>query len=238
MQLFYQPDLNEESREVEFSREESAHISRVLRKKIGDHLEITNGAGMIFSCEMTAMSKKACIARVLRTRRFPPPPYHLHLAVAPTKMNDRYEWFLEKATEIGVQEITPVYCERSERRTVKKDRLERVLQSALKQSLQVYLPVLNEPMSLEHFVAQDLPGQKFIAHCEEQSEKIHLLNALEKEKQIHILIGPEGDFSPEEIQQVLNNQWRPVSLGENRLRTETAAIVACTSVANKFVSGF
>ena len=151
------------------------------------------------------------------------------MAVAPTKMNERYEWFLEKATEIGIQEITPIICEHSERKVIKTERFLKIIESAMKQSLHYYLPKLNEPISFKEFAKKEQNGQKFIAHCEETDKK-SLKNELKLNTDCTILIGPEGDFSVKEIQLALDNQYIPVSLGNTRLRTETAAIVACHSV--------
>jgi 16S rRNA (uracil1498-N3)-methyltransferase len=154
------------------------------------------------------------------------------LAVAPTKMNERYEWFLEKATEIGLQEITPIICEHSERKVIKTDRFQKILESAMKQSLHYYLPKLNEPISFRDFINKENKGQKFIAHCEETDKK-SLKNELKTNQDITVLIGPEGDFSVKEIQSALEQNYIPVSLGQTRLRTETAAVVACHSVIFK-----
>jgi 16S rRNA (uracil1498-N3)-methyltransferase len=154
------------------------------------------------------------------------------LAVAPTKMNERYEWFLEKATEIGIQEITPIICEHSERKVIKTDRFQKILESAMKQSLHYYLPKLNEPIAYKDFIKKEFNGQKFIAHCEETDKK-SLKNELEVCEDVTILIGPEGDFSIKEIQLAIESSFIPVSLGNTRLRTETAAIVACHSVVFK-----
>lgn len=231
MQLFFHPEISENDKQVSFPREESRHIARVLRKKPGDILHLTNGKGWIFETEIIAADPSNCLAIILNSHKEPPSPYHLHLAVAPTKMNDRYEWFLEKAVEIGVHEITPVICDHSERKVVKLNRYERVLQSALKQSLHTTLPVLNEPISLSEFLQKEITGQKFIAHCEENGEKEYLSKSLKPNAPVTILIGPEGDFSTEEIQAAINKDWQPVSLGNSRLRTETAGIVASHTVA-------
>jgi len=155
--------------------------------------------------------------------------YWFHLVVAPTKMNDRFEWFLEKATEIGVNEITPIICENSERKVLKLERMEKVVQSAMKQSLQTYLPKLNKPISYKEYMAKNHEGLLFIAHCEDE-EKLDLKRRVAPDKDVTVLIGPEGDFSKTEIKQAYEKGFLPVSLGENRLRTETAAIVACTTV--------
>jgi 16S rRNA (uracil1498-N3)-methyltransferase len=151
------------------------------------------------------------------------------LAVAPTKMNDRYEWFLEKATEMGISEITPIICDHSERKFVKNDRFDKIIQSAMKQSAQVFLPKLNEPIAFKDFIKNKPNGQLFIGHCEETDKK-SLKNVLKPNTDVTILIGPEGDFSNKEIALAIENNYIPVSLGATRLRTETAAIVACHSV--------
>ena len=231
MQLFYHPELTENDEQVVFPRDESKHIVKVLRKKVGDILHITNGKGFIFETEILSAEQNNCIAKVRGAEKKEPLPYRLHLAVAPTKMNDRYEWFLEKSTEIGVHQITPVICDHSERKVVKAQRFDRVLQSAVKQSLHTYFPILNEAISFSEFIQKNMDGQKFIAHCEEEQGKYFLKSQLKLNADVTILIGPEGDFSPNEINEAMENGWKPVSLGDSRLRTETAAVVACHTVA-------
>lgn len=231
MQLFYNPDITEKDAQVIFNRDESRHISKVLRKKEGDILNITNGSGLLFEAEIIKADIKQCLAKITSVEKQPPPPYYLHMIVAPTKMNERFEWFLEKAMEIGVHEITPVICDHSERKVVKLNRFERVLQSAMKQSLHFRMPKLNKPVNFTDFINSEIEGEKFIAHCEDETEKTYLQNSIKPMEKINILIGPEGDFSHKEIQTALNCKWKAVSLGESRLRTETAAIVACHTVA-------
>ncbi|MGB5274268.1 MAG: 16S rRNA (uracil(1498)-N(3))-methyltransferase [Flavobacteriaceae bacterium] len=230
MQYFFNPNLETSSKHFSLEADESKHILKVLRRQIGDVLLITNGKGEVFHAKIMGVKGKKCIGDILRSEKSLPKNYRLHLAVAPTKMNDRFEWFLEKATEIGIDEITPIICERSERKTVKAERLEKVLQAAMKQSLQTYLPLLNAPMTLEAFLQRPEQGICLIAHCEED-RKTDMLQELVPKSEVTVLIGPEGDFSPREIAQALHKGFRPVSLGNNRLRTETAAIVACTVVA-------
>ena len=230
MQFFYNPSLETSSKHFSFEADESRHILKVLRRQVGDVLHITNGRGELFHAKIMGVHGKKCIGDIIRSEKSLPKNYRLHLAVAPTKMNDRFEWFLEKATEIGIDEITPIICERSERKTIKSERLEKVLQAAMKQSLQTYLPLLNEPITLEAFLQRPEQGVCFIAHCEEV-RKTDLFQELVPKSEVTVLIGPEGDFSPREIAQALQKGYRPVSLGKNRLRTETAAIVACTVVA-------
>lgn len=230
MQLFYNPDLDELTTQISFTKDESRHIVKVLRKSSGDQLQITNGKGWLFTAEIKVADLKNCTAMILSKTFEPTRNYKVHLAVAPTKMNDRYEWFLEKATEIGVDIITPIICDHSERKNIKNDRFEKILQSAMKQSLHYYMPELQESISFTDFVSQPFKGQKFIAHCEE-TERTSLKNALEPNADVLILIGPEGDFSSAEIKIAIASGFKPVTLGYTRLRTETAAVVACHSIA-------
>jgi len=230
MQLFYNPDIQPGAETFSFDKEESRHIVKVLRKKEGDTIHITNGKGYLFTSNIIFGSEKKCEVNVSAEQFFEPMPYALHLAVAPTKLNDRYEWFLEKAVEIGVTEITPLICEHSERTAFKADRFEKILQSAMKQSLQYYMPILHEPVPFNTFTKQPRNGQLFIAHCEETDKKL-LKTEIRRAESTTILIGPEGDFSTKEINLALGLEYIPVSLGNTRLRTETAAIVAAHSVA-------
>lgn len=230
MQLFYNPDITEKTTEFSFPKEESNHIVKVLRKSVGDNLNITNGKGWLFVAEITLANNKNCLAKITSAEIQSKKPYTLHMAVAPTKMNDRYEWFLEKATEIGIDTITPIICDHSERKVIKTDRYEKILQAAMKQSLNCYLPKLNDAMPFNDFMEQEIIGNLFIAHCEETDKK-SLKQLIKPKQHITILIGPEGDFSVNEIEKAIANGFIPVTLGDTRLRTETAAIVACHSVA-------
>jgi len=230
MQLFYNPDITYETKQFSFSKQESKHIVKVLRKKTGDQLHITNGNGWLFTSEIIIADIKKCTVSIETKIEQPKRKYNLHLAVAPTKINDRYEWFLEKATEIGIDNITPIICEHSERTIIKQERLERILQTAMKQSLQCYLPNLNQAISFKEFITQEFSGQLFMAHCNEFDKK-SLKQELQTNQDVTILIGPEGDFSVKEIEMAIQNKFIPVTLGETRLRTETAAIVACHSIA-------
>lgn len=229
MQLFYSPTINESLTFFIFDKEESKHIIKVLRKQERDILYVTNGLGYLFKTEIALASDSKCTVNVLSFTKQETPKFHLHLAVAPTKMNERYEWFLEKATEIGIQEITPIICDHSERKVIKMDRYQKIIESAMKQSLHYYLPKLNEPILLKDFLKKEFNGQKFMAHCEETDKK-SLKSQLLPNQDVTLLIGPEGDFSVKEIEMALNNKYIPISLGETRLRTETAAMVACHSV--------
>ncbi|WP_337966522.1 16S rRNA (uracil(1498)-N(3))-methyltransferase [uncultured Flavobacterium sp.] len=229
MQLFYNPDIDETTETFSFDKEESRHIIKVLRKKDSDILHVTNGLGLLFETEITLASDNKCIVEVLSIKKSPEPKYRLHLAVAPTKMNDRFEWFLEKATEIGIQEITPIICDRSERKVINIERFEKIILSAMKQSNETYLPKLNEAISFKEFIKQQNEGLQLIAHCEETDKK-SLKDVLKPNENVTLLIGPEGDFSEKEIALALENNFQPVTLGNTRLRTETAAVVACHSV--------
>lgn len=229
MQLFYNQHIKETDSSFVFDKEESKHIIKVLRKKESDILFVTNGLGFLFKTEISLASDSKCTVNVISFEKQEIPKFNLHLAVAPTKMNERYEWFLEKATEIGIQEITPIICEHSERKVIKIDRFQKIVESAMKQSLRYYIPKLNEPITFKDFIKKKIEGQKFIAHCEETDKK-SLKSELKTNSDVTILIGPEGDFSVKEIQLALDNNYNPVSLGNTRLRTETAAVVACHSV--------
>jgi len=231
MQLFFNPELDPTANTFTFDSNESKHIIKVLRKKNGDKLWITNGAGYLFEATIIDDAIKKCEVEINSSKKSHAKSHWLHMAVAPTKMNDRFEWFLEKATEIGVDEITPIICDRSERKILKLERMKRVLESAMKQSLQTYLPKLNEPISLVEFLEKPITGLQFIAHCEE-TERHELKRRVAADKDITILIGPEGDFSNQEIKSALEKGYAPVAMGKTRLRTETAAIVACTIVAS------
>lgn len=230
MQLFYNPEITDQSKQFTFDKTESRHIVRVLRKKEGDTILITNGLGDLFTSEIEIANDKRCLVKILESKSHKKPwNYYLHIAIAPTKLNDRFEWFLEKATEIGVDEITPIICDHSERKILKLDRMEKIVNSAAKQSLKFHFPKLNKPITFNQFINSEFNGQLFIAHCESTSKK-SLKSALKPATKTTILIGPEGDFSTKEIQQSLEHNFIPVSLGESRLRTETAGIVAVHSV--------
>ncbi len=229
MQLFYNSTISSTDETFFFDKEESKHIIKVLRKKDTDILHVTNGLGVLFTTQIILASDTKCTVKIINIQQIEKPKYNLHLAVAPTKLNDRYEWFLEKATEIGISEITPIICDHSERKFIKTDRFEKIIQTAMKQSNQCFLPKLNEPETFGTFVAKQFNGQKLIAHCEETNKK-SLKETLKINENITMLIGPEGDFSNKEITKALENNFIAVTLGNTRLRTETAAIIACHSV--------
>lgn len=214
------------------SEEEAAHASRVLRLKENDVFHATDGLGNFFKCRITLIGKKEIMSEIVETVRGTDVQSQLHIAIAPTKNIDRFEWFLEKATEFGIGEITPIICERSERKEVRIDRLEKIIFSAMKQSLKTHLPKLHEAVRLKDFLPQTEASNKFIAHCieDEKKELFSLLNSGEKTV---VLIGPEGDFSPNEIQLSRSAGYVPVSLGNSRLRTETAGVAVAHMFALK-----
>ena len=219
MQLFYAPDLTTPL--YTLGEEESKHCIRVLRLRRGDTLHLTDGRGTLYRCEIAEEDARRCTVRVVE--RFPDyerMPYRLTMAVAPTKNIERFEWFLEKATEVGVSEIVPLLCERSERRALKIERAERVVVSAMKQSLKAFCPALRPLTPLADLLAEPFDGRRLIAHCDAHENLL-------------VLIGPEGDFSPAEIDAALRAGFEEITLGRQRLRTETAAVVATVMAATR-----
>lgn len=224
MHVFYTPDIQTKT---ELPEEEAQHCIRVLRLTAGDEITLTDGKGNFYRAEISAATNKRCLVNIIETiYQEPLWPCHLHIAMAPTKNMDRNEWFAEKATEIGFDELTFLNCRFSERKVIKTERIEKILVSAIKQSLKARLPVLNEMTDFDKFIARDFKGQKFIAHCYE-GEKPLLRDVLQKGEDALVLIGPEGDFSEEEVKKAIEKGFIPISLGKSRLRTETAALVAC-----------
>jgi 16S rRNA (uracil1498-N3)-methyltransferase len=225
MQLFYVPNIL--GAEVILDETESKHAIRVLRLNVGSQIEIIDGKGGFYIAEISDANPKKCKLSILNsTKEFGKKDFNLHIAIAPTKNIDRFEWFLEKATEIGIDEITPLITEHSERKTIKPERLEKILVSAIKQSLKAYLPQLNTLNTFKELVSKATCENKYIAHCYE-GEKPHLKTEQLKSSETLILIGPEGDFSLEEVEFAKEHGFKEVSLGTARLRTETAGIVAC-----------
>jgi 16S rRNA (uracil1498-N3)-methyltransferase len=209
---------------VTFDEEESRHLAGVLRRKTGDKLWITDGKGQIMEAEIAEIGKKQVLARVLSTKSVPPPTSSmLHLAIAPTKNMDRLEWMLEKSTEIGIGQITPIFCQRSERETLRLDRLEKIVVAAMKQSLQAWLPRLNAPMKAAELLQKATEPQKRICWCAPTPLPL-LKDHLDVAQNTLVLIGPEGDFSAAEIALARQNGFLEVGLGPNRLRTETAGL--------------
>lgn len=230
MQLFYQPDFEQNTTNIVFDANESKHMFKVLRKQAGNLIKVTNGRGLLAEGKISVITQKQCIVNVSRFEFKRKKDFYIHIAISPTKSNDRFEWFLEKATEIGIDEITPILTEHSERKKLKLDRGERVIQAAMKQSLKLYKPKLNALTKLDDLLNTANEDEKFIAHCEDSKDKKKLITSCKKQKSYLILIGPEGDFSPQEIEKAITKNYKEVSLSEERLRTETAAIVSIHSL--------
>ncbi len=228
-QLFFTQKI--EQGFAHLDEEESHHLVTVLRRKVGDKLELTDGRGFFYEAEITETGKRHVLARILHTTPAASDTVPaLHLAIAPTKQIERIEWLLEKATEIGIAEITLLHCRRSERETVRLDRLEKVLLSAMKQSLRAHLPKLNPMVRFQQFVTAVESEQKCIAWCAD-TPLPHLKTLLQPGKKALVLIGPEGDFSPEEVQLAEATGFTGVGLGDARLRTETAGLLVVATVA-------
>jgi 16S rRNA (uracil1498-N3)-methyltransferase len=232
MHLFYTPDISGEI--YTLNEEESKHAVRVLRLKTGDTIQLIDGKGGFYTAEIIDDHQKHCSVKITGTKReFEKRDHYLHIALAPTKNNDRTEWFLEKATEIGIDKVSLMDCDNSERSIVKKERLQKVAVSAIKQSLKAYLPEISEMTPFNKFIesVSGFTGQKFIAHCRTTfGTGQHLRSLYEPGKDVLVLIGPEGDFSAAEVKLALDEGFKEISLGKSRLRTETAALYACTTI--------
>lgn len=224
--LFYEKFTD--TNHITFSEASAHHALHVLRMKTGDRLIVTNGQGMMVECVLDQQSKRDCSIQIVRllTSETGHRTSNLHLAIAFTKNPARIEWLLEKATEIGVQTITPLITKRSEKIHFKRERFEKILVSAMLQSQQCYLPILNEATPIEE-ILKGSEEVKLIAHCEEDGKRVHLNECVEPNKNTLILIGPEGDFTMDEINLCLGHNCKPVLLGNHRLRTETAGLFAC-----------
>ena len=228
MNLFYCPDI--ELSPI-LSESESLHCCRVLRMKEGDIIEVADGKGYRYMCRIvSANPKKTQVEIVSRHELARHHNYNVTLAIAPTKNIDRTEWAIEKAIEFGVDRIVLLKCAHSERKDVKTDRLMKVMVAALKQSLSPVMPELSELISIKDFIRNAPTGQKFIAYCGEKDEKLLMSKLVSPGQNVTVMIGPEGDFSPDEVEMAIEHGFRPVSLGESRLRTETAAIFAMAAI--------
>ena len=227
MQIFYTPDI---AVNPELPEEEAGHCIRVLRLAEGAEILLTDGKGSFYKAAITRAHAKHCEVNILESwTQEELWPFYIHIAVAPTKNMDRMEWFAEKSCEIGINEITCLNCRFSERKEVKPARLEKILVSAMKQSQKATLPILNGMTDFKKFVQQPFDGRKFIAHCEEGVKPL-IKEIYKPGESVLIMIGPEGDFSPEEIKLAMENGFEAISLGKSRLRTETAALTACHTV--------
>lgn len=235
MIIFYAPDINTVN---ELPEEESAHCVKVLRHQEGDEIEVVDGRGMWHHCRIVSAHPKHCLVEVLSQHEDKHWSYGVEIAVAPTKNLDRIEWMLEKAVEMGLDRLIPLRCRFSERKELKIDRLRKIAVSAMKQSLKATMPQLDEMTDIKQFLSEPYDGQKFIAHCMEDQPRQLLSQSIKPGMSVRVLIGPEGDFSPEEVQLALAKGYVPVSLGEQRLRTETAALAAVhtTHIINEISS--
>jgi 16S rRNA (uracil1498-N3)-methyltransferase len=232
MQLpfFYQKEINLQQTQLVLNEETSKHCVQVLRMQQGEQLQITNGIGTIITTKIVVADKKNCIVKMLETTHLPPTKKQICIAISLLKNNSRFEWFLEKATEIGITEIIPIISKRTERQHFKLDRLNNILISAMLQSRQVFLPILHQPINYNDIINLPRFTTKLIAHCVE--EKRTAIKEINISNNTLILIGPEGDFTQDEIQLALQQNYQPIILGNTRLRTETAGIVAATLLAN------
>jgi len=230
MHIFFEPNIS--SKIISLNEIESKHCIKVLRLNINDEILLLDGKGNLHTAKILNDNHKKCEVEIIKTiTDYNKRDYYLHIAIAPTKNMDRFEWFLEKTTEIGIDEITPLLCARSERKIVKIERIIKVVRSAMKQAIIAKHPKVNEFTKFKDFVNSIGDNtEKYIAHCEESSKKL-LQDYRLKNRSSVILIGPEGDFTDEEIKLALSNDYKEISLGQNRLRTETAGIVACSTVA-------
>lgn len=231
MNIFYLPNISGES--VFLNEVESRHAVKVLRLEKGSRVLLVDGKGGSCQAQITGINPKKCQLSIIeRQQESGRKNYNIHVAIAPTKNNTRFEWFLEKATEIGIDVITPLLCENSERKVIKAERFEKVLVSAMKQSHKAWLPKLNTLTPFWEFIEKNYSGQRFIAHCH-NGNKEHLKNQVTQNSDALILIGPEGDFSKKEVEKALSLGFTEVSLGNSRLRTETAGVVSCHIVQLK-----
>lgn len=224
MHLFYQPDI---TRQNTLTEEDSRHAIKTLRLGIGDSISVTNGQGTRFDCIITKADPRQCSVRIIEFHTAPQRPYSIRLCVAPTKNIDRIEWLVEKAVEVGVDRFSFFFSQHSERRVLKTERLVKIAVAAMKQSLQSYLPQIEEAVPFGKLLTSIDETQRFIAHLPELSVPEHLFKVADPHTSTAVLIGPEGDFSSAELNQAVESGFRMVILGENRLRTETAALMAC-----------
>ncbi len=227
MIIFYAPDIVDTH---ELPEEESGHAIRVLRHQVGDEIEVVDGQGTWYHCRITIAHAKHCGVDILSSAPDRHWKYQVEMVVAPTKNLDRMEWFLEKATEMGLDRLIPIKSRFSERKELKVERMKKIAVSAMKQSLKATLPVIEEMTDIKKVLEEPFEGQKFIAHCIENEPRQLLSHLVRHGENIRILIGPEGDFSPEEVELAINNNYIPISLGEQRLRTETAALASVHTI--------
>lgn len=231
MHIFYSPHV-EKNQHFTLNEEESKHCIKVLRLKEGDEIRLIDGKGNLFETVISDANPRRCSIKINKViKDYNSRNFYLHIAIAPTKNQDRFEWFLEKTTEMGIDEITPLICSRSERKDIKIERSEKVIIAAMKQSIIAKKPIINSPVPFKSFIYNFINNniEKYIAHCD-TGQKYGFNELYKKGKGAVVLIGPEGDFDPDEIKIALENLYKPVTLGKNRLRTETAGITACAII--------
>ena len=229
MQIFYAPGINGETWTLD--EKESKHCIRVLRMRRDTPVRLIDGMGNMYEGVIAVPDPKQCTISVNRViRDFEKRNYRLHIAISPLKNPERFEWFIEKSVEIGIDEITPLICKNTEKPGIRTDRINNIIISAMKQSIKAGITVLNKAEDFNDFIGRSFPSQKMIAHCTPGTDKNSIAGIYKKGKDALILIGPEGDFSEEEIRSALGNSYIPVHLGNSRLRTETAGIAACHSI--------
>jgi len=231
MQIFYHSEINVNDKDLIISDSEHNHLNKVLRKKINDKVYLTNGNGYLFEATINNINTKSTHLKILNSKKESSMDYSLNIAIAPTKKIDRFEWFLEKAIEIGVSSITPLICKYNERKSLNYTRLNKIAVSAMKQSLQTYLPKIEPIVNIKEYIESNQCKQKYIAHCK-NFEKLQLSKIIKNRTNSSIIIGPEGGFTDDEINLAMDYNFIPVSLGNNRLRTETAGIVACQTFSD------
>ncbi len=230
MHIFFTPDITQAF--YRLSEQESKHCARVLRLKVNDFVSLIDGRGGFYTAKICDASPKAVQLEIIEEKKnYGKRNYKIHIAIAPTKNIDRFKFFLEKTTEIGIDEITPIICAHSERRVVKTDKLEATIIAAIKQSIKAYKPTLHQAVDYKKFIKQNFDGKKYIAHCASSETKLPLQKISQAGENVLIMIGPEGDFSAAEILEAINTGFDEVSLGNSRLRTETAGIAACHTLS-------
>jgi 16S rRNA (uracil1498-N3)-methyltransferase len=229
MQIFFAPDITDDTYTLD--EKESKHCIRVLRMTTGSRLRLTDGKGSLFEAVITNPDPKRCSLSITGvTKEFETRDYWLHMAISPLKNYERFEWFIEKSVEIGIDEITPLICDNTEKPGIKRDRLNNLIISAMKQSLKSTLTILNEPVSFADFVKSNHKGRRMIAHCSKESSRTGIGDVCRKGDDAVLIIGPEGDFSLKEIKEAVAAGFKPVHLGNSRLRSETAGIAACCTI--------
>jgi len=227
MHLFYSSNISDNT--ITLDNEESKHLAKVLRLEMGENVHVIDGKGTRYLCSILVAHQKATQLTILE-KEVVNETYGIEIAAAPTKNLNRWEWFLEKSTEIGIDAIHPIVSFHSERKVLKKDRQERILVSAMKQSYKTKLPQLSELEKFKQFITKEFDGRKFICHCYDELQKKSLNESYKKGEKALLLIGPEGDFSKQEVELAIKEGFEPIGLGESRLRTETAAIIACHTI--------